>query len=197
MQTILNTSEEIWKPVKDYEGLYEVSNLGRVKSVERTVMSKNRYGTFQKRVREQLLKPALRGLEGDRYFIVGLHKNGVQKTFGVHQIVALSFPEICGLPFEGAQCNHIDEDHFNNTPENLNWLSVQDNNNHGTRTERAAKALSKTVYQYDKNTHELVKEWSSTMEVQRQMGWWSSTISECCNGKLKTAYGYRWSYSKM
>lgn len=201
MQEILNTSEEIWKPIKGFEGLYEASSLGNVKSVERTC--KNGYNSVR-RVRERMLKPQLGGREGEQYLQVKLSKNGVSKTYGVHVLVALAFPEICGLPFEGAQCNHIDEDHFRNVPSNLNWLSVQDNINHGTRNERSAKARSKTVYQYTTTTHELVQEWESLSEVYRQMGWSSANISKCCNncynpngtGAHNVYKNYVWSYSK-
>ena len=191
-----NDNEEQWRPVKGYENYYAVSDRGRIKSVERTC--KHWQGGVR-RVKEKILKPQLKGRKGYEYLKVTLSKDGVTKDFGVHVLVALSFPEICGLPFEGAQCNHIDEDHFNNVPENLNWLSRKDNLNHGTGNERRAKAntngkCSKTVYQYDKDTHELVKEWSSVSEVYRQMGWSQGNISMCCNGKQKTYKGYKWSY---
>ena len=156
-----------------------------------------------------MLKAVLSGREGDQYLIVDLSKKGVGKTWQVHQLVALSFPEICGLPFEGAQCNHIDENHFNNVPENLNWLLRLDNINHGTRNERAAKALtngklSKTVYQYTL-AGELVKEWVSVMEVHRQTGWSIGAISACCRnhynpngtGAHNVYKGYVWSYTKI
>ena len=189
---------EQWKPVVGYEG-YAVSDKGRVKSVERTVIRKNGRKYY---VKEKMLNFTLSGKEGYEYFHVSLWKNGVGKTWGVHQLVALAFPEICGLPFEGAEVNHIDENHFRNVPSNLNWLSRKDNLNHGTGNERRAKAntngkCSKIVYQYDKDTHELVKEWSSVSEVYRQMGWSQGNISMCCNGKQKTYKGYNWSYEKL
>lgn len=184
---------EQWKPVKDYEELYAVSSMGRVKSVERTC---KHWRGGVRCIKEKILKPALGGKEGDHYLIVCLSKNGVTKSFGVHVLVALAFPEICGLPFEGAQCNHIDENHFNNDPHNLEWLSHPDNNNYGTRNERVAKALSKTVYQYT-TANELVKEWASTMEVERQTGFFHTAISACCRGEQKTAYNYVWSYTRL
>ena len=149
-------------------------------------------------IKEKILKPAK---NGGGYLDVSLHKNGVQKMWGVHVLVALAFPEICGLPFEGAEVNHIDENPLNNVPSNLNWLSRKDNLNHGTHNERVAKALtngklSKTVYQYSKS-YELVGEYPSANEVERQTGWSQGAISKCCNGKLKSAYNYIWSYEKV
>ena len=190
---------EQWRPVKGYEN-YAVSSLGRVKSVEKTCKSK--CGSVR-RVRERVLTPALRGRKGDEYFIVTLSKDGVEKVYGVHVLVALAFPEICGLPFEGAQCNHIDEVKTNNVPENLNWMTPAQNSNHGTRNERIAKALtnrsdqSKTVYHYTKDTHELVREWESVHEIERQMGWSNGNISQCCLGKRKTHQGFIWSYEPL
>lgn len=198
---------EQWKPVKGYEELYAVSDKGNVKSLERTVTYKD---GRKYHYEEKILKPQLGGLKGYEYFYVTLSKNGKRKTFGVHVLVALAFPEICGEYFEGAQCNHIDEDHFRNVPENLNWLSHPDNMKHGTCQERRAKALtnrpdlSKTVYQYT-TAHELVKEWQSTMEVRRQTGWHNGAISRCCNnrynlngtGAHNVYKGYVWSYTRL
>lgn len=204
-----NFENEEWRAVnvKGYEEFYAVSSLGRVKSVERTVVRSN--GRKQ-HIKEKILKPTISGRKGNQYLAVGLHKNGTIKTVGVHVLVALAFPEICGEPFEGADVNHIDENHFNNVPENLNWLSHKDNINHGTRNERAAKArinhpdLSKTVYQYSKS-YELVKEWQSTMEVARQTGWHQQAISLCCNnhynpngtGAHNVYKNYIWSYTPL
>ena len=184
-----NMCNEIWRPVVGYDG-YAVSSLGRVKSLERTVVRKNGKKNY---VRERMLKPAN---NGNDYLLVNLSKNGVEKVYGVHVLVALAFPEICGEPFEGAEVNHIDENSLNNVPENLNWLSHPDNCNHGTGIERSAKTRSKTVYQHTLSG-ELVKEWQSTMEVERQTGWSHQNITACCNGKRKSAYNFKWSYTLL
>lgn len=189
-----NFENEEWRAVKGYEEFYAVSSLGRVKSIERTVTSKNRYGVCQMTVKERILKPSLNKDKGeDGYLTVGLSKNGKAKTFGVHVLVALSFPEICGLPFEGAEVNHIDENHFNNVPENLNWLSHPDNCNHGTGIERRAKAQSKAVLQFTKK-NTFIAVYPSLTELYKEKGYAPTAISNCCNGRQKTAYGYKWYY---
>lgn len=183
-------NNEIWKPVMGYNGLYEVSSLGRVKSLN-----------YKRTGREQILKA---GKNKKGYLYVILSKSGVRTKYFVHRLVAEAFipnpdPEkydIVNHKIEG------DEGKLINTVENLEWCDIPYNNAYGTRNERIAKAntngkCSKTVYQYDKDTHELVKEWQSTNEVERQMGWSCSHITECCNGKIKSAYNFIWSYTLL
>ena len=119
------TETEIWKPKKDYEGLYEVSNLGRVKSLGngKSINSK-----------EGILKP---GKIKQGYLQVTLCKNRKQKRFLVHRLVAEAFlPNPENLPF----INHKDEDKTNNSVDNLEYCTREYNNNYGTRNERVAKA---------------------------------------------------------
>lgn len=195
------SNNEQWRAVKGFEG-YAVSSLGRVKSVERIVTSHNQHGTYQKTLKERILKPAK---DKDGYLYVVLYKNGIRKPYLVHRLVALAFipnpdPDrytIVNHKIEGA------EGKLTNTVENLEWCDIPYNNAYGTHNERSAKTrtnhpdLSKTVYQFTKDTHELVKEWQSTMEVERQMGFACSNISMCCNGKKKTAYGFIWTYTHL
>ena len=196
----INNVEE-WRAVKGFEGRYEVSNLGRVKSLERTVTSKNHYGTFQRRVREKMLK-LIKNSEG--YLQVDLSKNGTRKQYLVHRLVAEAFipnpyPEkydVVNHKIEGAEGKLI------NTVENLEWCDTLYNFKYGTARERMIKTqtnrsdLSKTVYQYN-TAHELVGKYPSAKEVQRQTGFAQQNISACCNGKRKTAYNYVWSYEQL
>lgn len=109
---------EIWKPIIGYEGLFEISNLGRVKSL-------NYYGRGKPKVLELSAK-------GGKYIKVTLFKDGCQKTFTVHRLVAAAFlPE--PTP-EQTQVNHIDGDKQNNYASNLEWVSPKQNvNNPNTR----------------------------------------------------------------
>lgn len=174
------SKEEIWKSVKGYEGLYEVSNFGRVRSLPRNTTS------------GKILKP-VKTKEG--YLRVDLSKKGRGNLSFVHRLVAETFLD---NPDNLPCVNHRDENPLNNRVENLEWCTHLYNMNYGTRNERIGISnkngkLSKTVYQYTLDG-EFVREWESTSEIQRQTGWWNGNISNCCLGRTKTAYGFRWSY---
>ena len=175
---------EIWKNIKGYEGLYQVSSEGRVKSLERTFIDKigrERY------VKERVLKP---GVTKDGYLIVALHAGDKQKTLTVHRLVCQAFHK---NPENKPCVNHIDENKTNNAASNLEWCTYEENNNHGTRSERMAKTQSKPVGQYTRDG-ELVKVWPSPREAGKQGGFDSATISNVANGKRKTHKGFIWRY---
>ena len=170
--------KEIWKPIKDYEGLYMVSNWGRVKSIK--------FG------KEIILK---QWTSSNGYSQVNLCKNGKVKNYKVHRLVAEAFLDNTdNLP----EVNHKDEDKQNNNVENLEWCSAKYNSNFGTRNERITKKmtngkLSKPVLQYTMDG-KFVKEWPSTMQAEREGGFNNRQISACCRGKRKTHKGFIWKY---
>ena len=119
--------EEIWKPVKGYEGYYEVSNLGRVKSLAIYVNTKNN----SKRYRSERV---LKGILHNGYVWVTLSKYNIKSKKRVHRLVAEAFiPNPYGLPY----INHRDEVKTNNVFTNLEWCTVQYNNTYGTARIRA------------------------------------------------------------
>ena len=166
---------ETWKAIAEYEGLYEVSDMGRVKSLK--------YG------KENILKPQ-NNTWG--YLQVCLRKDGHTKQLLVHRLVAKAFiPNPQGLE----TVNHKDEVKTNNTVSNLEWMSKKDNINYGTHNKRVAESLSKQVKMFDKSTGGLLTTFPSLMEAVRVTGINQGNISSCCNGKKKSAGGYIWRYS--
>ena len=176
-----------------YEGLYKVSNFGRILSLN-----------YRRTGKPDLMTPRKRK---DGYSEVGLWKNGEYKKCYVHRLVAETFlPNPDNLP----EVNHKDEDKTNNfvflnedgsvdkEKSNLEWKSHKDNMNHGTRNERIAKAntngkLSKRVLQLSLSG-DLIREWPSTKECGRN-GFDQDTVVKCCNGKQKTHKGFRFMYA--
>ena len=171
---------ETWKAIAGYEGLYEVSDMGRVKSLK--------FG------KERILKPEKNNCG---YLQVVLYKDGQKKIPSVHRLVAKAF---IPNPNNLETVNHKDEDKTNNEISNLEWMSIKDNNNYGTRSKRASetqindKNKSKVVQMFDRQGN-LLKTFPSTNEAERVTGIYKSCISECCNGKKKSAGGYIWRYS--
>lgn len=171
---------EHWKEIAGYEGLYQVSDQGRVKSLW--------HG------KEKILKPRKQNCG---YLNVILYKDGHSKTITVHRLVATAF---ISNPSNLETINHKDEDKTNNTVSNLEWMSQRENNNYGTRNKRSSEtqinhpSLSKKVQMFDKSTGELLTIFPSTHEADRITGISHQNISSCCKGKLKSAGGYIWRY---
>ena len=124
------------------------------------------------------------------YYRIGLWIGGEPKNFFVHRLVALAFiPNPDNLPI----INHKDENPSNNNVENLEWCSIKYNNTYGTRLERSAIARSKPIKQFSKDGI-FIKDWINAREIERELGYKHSCISQCCSGKLKSAHGYIWRY---
>ena len=169
---------EIWKDIKGFEGIYQASNLGRVKSLKRPY-----------RLKEKILKPSI---TRKGYYQVVLCKNSIRKIYLIHRLIWEAFN---GQIPEGYEINHRDERPVNNALSNLSLVTHKENLNWGTRNEKSAKSLSKTVLQFDLNDN-FIKEFPSTIQVERETGFSHGYICDCCNGKYKQAYGYIWRYKE-
>ena len=176
--------KEIWRPVPGYEGIYEVSSLGRVKSLARK--TNNQYGK-----KDLIMSPGwINNKKG--YLFVWLCKDGRRTRYSVHRLVATVFiPNPLNLPF----INHKDCNPQNNQVENLEWCDAKYNINYGERNKKTAKALSRKVYQYDKTTGELLATYDSALDAEEKVpGVWAGNIGKCCSGNLKSTGGFKWSH---
>ena len=186
MYTDEELSTEIWKDIKGYEGLYQVSNLGRVKSVERKV--RHNYGGL-KTVPERILKGSP---DGDGYLYVSLSKENHKRNPKIHKLVANAFllnPD--NLP----QVNHIDENKENNRVSNLEWCSSLYNLQYSDIIHKGNLARSRAVKQYSLNG-EFLNEFNSISEARKAINAKSHIgIIKCCQHKQKTSYGYKWEYA--
>lgn len=138
---------EIWKDIEEYEGLYQVSNHGRVRSLDRY----DNMGRFRKG------KMLSIGDNGRGYKNVGLNKDGLLRTVYVHRLVAQAFiPNYYDLP----QVNHIDEDPSNNHVDNLEWCTNEYNSNYGNHNLNLSKAHSGKILteEHKKNIGKATKE---------------------------------------
>lgn len=164
---------ENWKDIKGYEGLYMVSDQGRVRSLK--------YG------KERILKPSK---FGNGYLRIDLHKDGKRKICLLHRLVAEAF---ILNPNNLPECNHIDEDITNCVASNLSWMSSKENANWGTRNQRCKLDACKPVIELTLDNKELTI-WPSVSDAAKHYGFFGSNISACCNGTAETYKGRKWAY---
>lgn len=190
---------ELWKDIEGYEGLYQISSHGRVKSFPR------------KATKGGIVKPSM---TTTGYLCVHLSKNGQVRTLQVHRLVAKHFIDNQGnMP----EVNHIDEDKTNNHVSNLEWCTRLQNVRHGTGIERMAKAhdygvtavksaanhdyrevarkQAKPLLQFDKDGN-FIKRWESLRAAAKALGVSPGNVSSACNGKQQTSYGFIWRYEE-
>lgn len=183
---------ETWKDVRGYEGLYQVSDLGRIRSCGRVCNSKNNSHQC-KRPRILTQEINMSGYCRVRLF----NAVGDARHYQVHRLVYEAFVGDC----VGFEINHINEIKTDNRLCNLEKMTAKDNCNYGTRNERISRAnknqseiWSRPVKQYDKNGT-FIKEYSSRLEAEKETGIDNGHISKCCKGERQTAGGYKWSNS--
>lgn len=171
---------EVWKDVVGYEGYYQVSDQGRVRSVDRIITCAD--GQIR-RCKSRILKF---GKNWKGYLLITLSKDCQCKTYQVHRLVAEAF---IPNPENKPEVNHKDEDKTNNCIDNLEWMTSKENNNYGTAIVRRSIKRGKPV-----RCIETGEVYYSANEAERQTGVNSSHIGEVCRGIQKTAGGYHWCY---
>lgn len=179
-------TKEIWRTINGFEGLYEVSSLGRVRSLDRYV----KHPDFKEWRKGKVLKQST---SNRGYKKVTLTKNGQKYYFSVHRLVAQSFVP---NPHNFPQVNHKNEEKDDNRVENLEWCTQAYNNSFGTRLKRVSKANSqahptRSVFQYN-DCGVLIHRWKSLHEMERQTGYSRANISRNYKGGRRRAYGFLW-----
>ena len=164
--------KEIWKDIKGYEGLYQISNFGYIKSLHYSGGTKQKIMKF--------------GKDKDGYLQIILTKNKKHKVYKVHRLVAQTFiPNPDNLP----QINHRDENKQNNNVNNLEWCSNKYNSNYGTKNDWNKKKVA----QYDLNGN-FIKQYRSIIEASKEINKNHSHISQCCHHQRKSSYGFKWEF---
>ena len=172
--------KEVWKDIKSYEGIYQVSNLGRVKSLARHKVIGSATFLAEENI---LINVNVKG-----YSRVSLCKDKKVKQHSIHRLVGMAFLDNpCNLPM----INHKDENKANNNVENLEWCTGKYNSNYGM----ANKKGRRKVYQFSLDGT-FLKEWEGLTMAAKELGIDGSHISKCCIGKLKQSGNFIWKYDK-
>lgn len=175
--------EEIWKDIKDFEGLYQISNFGKVKNSRTNRILKNKK-------------------DKDGYLYVILSKKSKIKALKIHRLVGMAFIlNIKNKP----QINHIDGNKENNNVENLEWCTHEENMKHAWKNNLMPiiekgkySKKSKIIYQIEPSNNEIVNIFYGNRDVERKTGYDHSSISKSCNNKkgYEKCYGYIWKYKE-
>lgn len=185
-------NKEVWKDILGYEGKYQISNMGRVKS-----LSREQYNGWNYYMSKEMILKNIPDVYG--YLTVGLYdstKTPPRKTFKIHRLVAQAFiPNHNNHP----QINHKNEVKDDNRVENLEWCTNLYNHHYGTAKQRISdktrnhKNTSKPVLQLSFDG-KIINEWKSTQDAHRS-GFQQSCISRCCNGTQKSHNGFKWRFA--
>ena len=178
-----------WRDIPGYEGRYQISSDGQVKSLYRRVVDRNG-GT--RTIRERILAPKKCGYG---YLAGAMRPEGTKrfKNYYIHRLVAISF---LGPAQSGFEVNHKDEDKENNDVSNLEWIPKKENLSYGTREKRCSvRGLERSKRIIAIKDGVVVKDYSSLHDAAKD-GFSRYHIKQCCEGAAKAHKGYRWAYKE-
>ena len=182
--------KEVWKDIKNYEGLYQVSNLGRVKSLDRVVYQKNSFGNIQKNIYKGKILSLFEDKDG--YLRVNLKKDKKMKQYGVHVLVAntflninkfkyMEYEDLSKIDINRLQINHKNENKKDNCIDNLEFCTVAYNTNYGSREQK--------IIQLDLSG-KIIKVWDSRKKASKELHISRNTINEILRGHRQDINGY-------
>ena len=189
---------ELWKDIKGYEGIYQISNLGNIRSLERITIleSENQHKKYKanRHIKCKIKKPTVNKCG---YYQTVLYKKGKKRNVLVHRLVAEAFlPNLNNKP----TINHIDGNKLNNKLDNLEWATYTEQLIHvnsflGKKSVISEKCREKRAIQLRKQVKRSDgKVYNSIAKASKDNNTYSSAIVRCCQGKLKSTGGYSWEY---
>jgi hypothetical protein len=179
--------EEIWKDIAGYEGKYQVSNLGRVRSLSRISTSRNASGEYQYKTKEKILRTFT---QRGGYQRVSFGKGKDKKAFMVHRLVGMAF--VPGYR-EGLFVNHKDENPHNNRADNLEWVTTAENNIYGNHIKNSRRYVAVEQLTID---GQFIQRFNSIIDAAEATGCRATSIQNCCAGRYKSSCGYRWRHAQ-
>ena len=190
-------NNEIWKDIKGYEGMYQVSNMGNVRSADRIVHIKQAHCEYDE-LREGRIVKGLPRRHG--YLAVFLYKDGQRRQESIHRLVAEAF---CRKQDGDTDVNHKNENKTDNRASNLEWCTHKENSNYGTAQERRLQTCRerhsrwKAVKQFDLQGN-FIAEYPSLAEMEKQTGYSKGNVCNALHGKYgqQTPYGFHWEYAQ-
>lgn len=176
-----------WRAIEGYEGYYEVSNTGEVRSVNRIIPDKKLGTKYLKGKIMKLSENKDKKRGGQGYLVVNLRKNHTSTVIQVHRLVANAFIE---NPNNLPTVNHKDGNKHNNSMDNLEWVTYAENNIHALESElRHPRGCRIAMINSD---GVIINEFKSVSEASRETGIGIVAISRCVNGRIRTAGGFTW-----
>ena len=185
--SIESLPNEEWRDVVGYEGLYQVSNLGRVRSVDKIIKTGRGYVS-------RLVKGKMKKIKvhSNGYLEVNLSSNGKAKTYKIHRLVSMAF---IPNPRHFKEVNHKDEDKTNNNVDNLEWCSSKYNANYGNRNKKSSLARSKSIIQYTLYGV-MIAEYNSLTNAGLSVNGNAQGVFSCARGYINQYQGYIWRYKE-